>query len=98
MPGGGSPGTPEDLEIDERKRLLEPAWPRAAFIEHKLAGDPTNWRAADQACVEAMTRSAALRITERPAHEIWICERDAAGDHSRNLRTAELRAATRAQI
>jgi tRNA (mo5U34)-methyltransferase len=96
MPGEESPGTPEDIEIGERKRLLEPAWPRAAFIEHKLAGDPTNWWAADQACVEAMARSAGLRIAERPAHEIWICERDGASDHARDLRTAELRAATRA--
>jgi tRNA (mo5U34)-methyltransferase len=97
MPGEESPGTPEDVEIDERKRLLEPTWPRAAFIEHKLAGDPTNWWAADEACVEAMARSAGLRITECPAHEIWLCERDAAKDHARDLRTAELRAATRAQ-
>ncbi|HEY3553227.1 MAG TPA: DUF1698 domain-containing protein, partial [Solirubrobacterales bacterium] len=40
MPGEESPGTPEDIEISERKRLLEPTWPRAAFIEHQLAGDP----------------------------------------------------------
>jgi tRNA (mo5U34)-methyltransferase len=95
MPGEESPGTPEDIEIDERKRLLGPDWPRAAFIEHKLAGDPTNWWAADQACVEAMARSAGLRIADRPAHEIWICERDPEHDHSRGLRIAELQAATR---
>jgi tRNA (mo5U34)-methyltransferase len=95
MPGGESPGTPEDLEIDERKRLTEPGWPRAAFVEHKLAGDPTNWWAADAACVEAMTRSAGLWVRERPGHEIWICERDEANDHARDLRTMELLAATR---
>jgi tRNA (mo5U34)-methyltransferase len=95
MPGEESPGTPEDIEIGERKRLLEPEWPRAAFIEHKLAGDPTNWWAADQACVEAMARSAGLRIADHPAHEVWICERDEIQDHARALRTAELRAATR---
>ncbi|HEX2264651.1 MAG TPA: TIGR04290 family methyltransferase [Solirubrobacterales bacterium] len=95
MPGSEPLGTPEDVEIDERKRLLEPGWPRAAFIEHKLAGDPTNWWAADAACVEAMTRSAGLRVTDRPGHEIWICERDEADDHARDLRTMELRAATR---
>ncbi|MDQ3725227.1 MAG: TIGR04290 family methyltransferase [Actinomycetota bacterium] len=95
MPGSEPLATPEDVEIDERKRLLEPGWPRAAFVEHKLAGDPTNWWAADAACVEAMARSAGLRIAEHPAHEIWICERDEANDHARELRTAELRAATR---
>lgn len=98
MPGEESPGTPGDVEIGQRRKLLEPGWPRAAFIEHKLAGDPTNWWAADPACVEAMTRSAGLRVVGRPAHEFWICERDEACDHARYLRAAELRAATRRQI
>ena len=95
MPGGEGPGAPEDLPIDERKRLAEPGWPRAAFVEHKLAGDPTNWWAADAACVEAMARSAGLRVTDRPGHEIWICEREQEHDHARDLRTMELLAATR---
>jgi tRNA (mo5U34)-methyltransferase len=95
MPGEEAPGTPADVEIGERKRLLEPGWPRAAFIEHKLAGDPTNWWAADPACVEAMARSAGLRVAHRPAHEFWICEHDEEHDQARELRTAELRAATR---
>jgi len=95
MPGAESPGTPEDIEIGERKHLLEPTWPRAAFIEHKLAGDPTNWWVADPACVEAMARSAGLRIAGHPAHEIWVCQRDPQNDPARDLRTAELRAATR---
>ena len=95
MPGEEPMPAPEDVEIDERKLLLKPGWPRAAFVEHKLAGDPTNWWAADAACVEAMARSAGLRVTERPGHEIWICERDAENDHARDLRTMELRAATR---
>jgi tRNA (mo5U34)-methyltransferase len=98
MPGEESPGTPEDIEIGERKRLLGANWPRAAFIEHRLAGDPTNWWAPDRGCVEAMARSAGLRIVERPAHEVWICERDGDNDATRDLRTAELRAATRHRI
>ena len=95
MPGEESHGTPENIAIGERTRLLEPSWPRMAFIENELAGDPTNWWAADQACVEAMARSAGLQITARPAHEIWICQRDPEHDRARDLRTAELRAATR---
>jgi tRNA (mo5U34)-methyltransferase len=95
MPGEESAGTAEDVEIDERGRLTEPGWPRVAFVEHKLAGDPTNWWAADTACVEAMARSAGLQVRERPGHEIWICERDEANDHARDLRRMELLAATR---
>jgi tRNA (mo5U34)-methyltransferase len=87
---------PADIDIDERERLLEPGWPRAAFVEHRLAGDPTNWWAPDAACVEAMLRSAGLRVTGRPAHEFWLCERDAASDEARELRTGEVAAATRA--
>jgi tRNA (mo5U34)-methyltransferase len=97
MPGQEPVASPEDLDLDERARMLEPGWPRAAFIEHRLAGDPTNWWAADAACVEAMVRSAGMRIGERPGHEIWICERDEDDDHARDLRTLELRAATRAR-
>lgn len=95
MPGDEPVGTPDDLEMGERRRLLEPGWPRAAFVEHRLAGDPTNWWAADPACVEAMARSAGLRVTERPGHEIWICARNETGDRARDLRAMELRAATR---
>jgi tRNA (mo5U34)-methyltransferase len=95
MPGDDPLAAPGDVEIDERGQLLRPGWPRAAFIEHKLAGDPTNWWAADVACVEAMLRSAGLRIAGRPAHEIWICECNEENDHARELRLAELRAATR---
>jgi hypothetical protein len=42
-----------------------------------------------------MARSAGLHVTERPGHEIWICERDEASDPARDLRTMELLAATR---
>jgi tRNA (mo5U34)-methyltransferase len=95
MPGPEPMATPDNLGIGERKRLLEPGWPRAAFVERRLAGDPTNWWAPDAACVEAMVRSAGLRITARPGHEIWLCERDLARNQARELRRAELRAATR---
>lgn len=95
MPGDPPSEVPPDLGIDERDALTQPGWPRAAFIERRLAGDPTNWWAADDACVQAMARSAGLRVVATPAHEFYVCERDAAGDHSAEIRTVELRAATR---
>jgi tRNA (mo5U34)-methyltransferase len=96
IPGEEPVQAPADVEIDDRERLLAPGWPRAAFVERSLAGDPTNWWAADAACVEAMLRSAGLRVTASPAHEFWVCEPDAADDEARQLRVSELRAATRA--
>jgi tRNA (mo5U34)-methyltransferase len=65
-----------------------------AFIEHELAGDPTNWWAPTHACVEAMVRSAGLEVVERPGHEIYVCgRRRDRWWHAERVR-AELRAAT----
>jgi tRNA (mo5U34)-methyltransferase len=73
MPGDGAGETPSDLRIGDRGRMLEPFWPAMAFIEHRLEDDPTNWWAPNQACVEAMARSAGLEVVERPGHEIVVC-------------------------
>jgi tRNA (mo5U34)-methyltransferase len=85
-----------DGEIDDREKFLEPGWPKMAFIEHCLAGDPTNWWLANHACVQAMLRSAGLRVTDRPGHEIYICAPDASVATCLDVRR-ELRAATRFQ-
>jgi tRNA (mo5U34)-methyltransferase len=74
MPGEERLATPADLSIDDRGQLRRPGWPAMAFIEHELAGDPTNWWAPDAACVEAMLRSCELEIRALPGHEIWLCE------------------------
>src|SRR5919201_1419452 len=47
MPGEAEPEIPKDLPIDEREELCRPGWPKIAFVEHRLAGDPTNWWAPD---------------------------------------------------
>jgi tRNA (mo5U34)-methyltransferase len=73
MPGEARIEPLANLSIDERDRLLRPGWPTMAFVEHELAGDPTNWWAPNAACVEAMLRSCGLRIDAHPAHEIWLC-------------------------
>lgn len=88
-----TPPVPADLPIDERERLTQPGWPRAAFIEHQLAGDPTNWWAADDECVRAMLRSSGLRVIDTPGHEIYVCgPAHPEEDHAAALREAELRA------
>ena len=73
-PGEAIAPTPEDLGLDERDRLSEPAWPKMAFIEKSLAGDPTNWWAPNHACIEAMLRTSGLRVMQRPGHEINVCQ------------------------
>lgn len=73
MPGEEVYPAPFDVPIDQRETLLAPGWPRLAFLEHRLAGDPTNWWAPNHAAVQAMLRSAGLQVTAMPGHEIYVC-------------------------
>jgi tRNA (mo5U34)-methyltransferase len=54
--------------------MLDPGWPKMAFIERRVANDPTNWWAPDPNCVEAMLRSSGFRVLDRPAHEVYLCQ------------------------
>ena len=74
LPGRGTADTPVDLPFEQRSRLADSHWPRAAFVEGSLAGDPTNWWVPDEACVEAMVRSAGFEVIGQPGHELWICQ------------------------
>jgi tRNA (mo5U34)-methyltransferase len=73
MPGEEPGEPPRDLPFEERERFAAAGWPRMAFVEQRLAGDATNWWVPDEACVEAMLRSAGLEIDARPGHELWVC-------------------------
>lgn len=67
-------GTEQDRDIMDRDDFSTAGWPKMAFIEHEFAGDPTNWWVPNHAGVEAMLRSSGLRVTDRPGHEIYLCE------------------------
>jgi tRNA (mo5U34)-methyltransferase len=86
MPGEEAVAVPRDLSLAERQVMLDPGWPKLAFIEHELAADPTNWWAPNRACVEAMLRSAGLKPTGSPAHEILLARRVGAVQGSAELR------------
>lgn len=92
MPGEEVHAPTADFGIHERDLLLDDGWPKMAFIEHSLAGDPTNWWAPNRAAVEAMLRSSGLRLLDRLDTEIYLCEPDP--DATRDRLTAELRSAT----
>lgn len=62
-----------DHPIDERDVLREPGWPHMAFIEHRFAGDPTNWWVPNHAAVEALLRSSGMDVRAHLGHEIYIC-------------------------
>jgi len=62
-----------DYPFAERAIFDHPEYPRMHFVEHRYAGDPTNWWIPNDACAQAMLRSAGFEITARPAPEVLIC-------------------------
>jgi tRNA (mo5U34)-methyltransferase len=86
---GAAPGPPPDVPFEDRALLREPWWPTMAFVEHRLAADPTNWWVPSAAAVEAMVRSTGLAVVDRPATETWLCRPSTPSAH-----VAELDAAT----
>jgi tRNA (mo5U34)-methyltransferase len=97
MPGDEvSTDTDVDRDVMDREDFRAPGWPKIAFIEHAFAGDETNWWAPNHAAAEAMLRSSGMRVLERPAREIYICEpdRNRAAWARSSRGAAELRSAT----
>lgn len=94
MPGGEEAGASADLELEERAQLLEPGWPKMAFIEQRLRGDPTNWWVPNHACVEAMLRASDFEVIARIEDESWLCEARARKAADTAAIDEELRAAT----
>jgi tRNA (mo5U34)-methyltransferase len=59
--------------IEETAIFDDPRYPAMYFIEHEYAGDWTNWWVPNEAGMEAMLRSAGLRIDAHPAREVYFC-------------------------
>jgi tRNA (mo5U34)-methyltransferase len=94
QPGEEAISPPEDLALDKRSKMAEPGWPTMAFIEHRLAGDPTNWWAPNHACIEAMLRSCGFEVAARPGHEIYLAKPASPASPRDELVEAQYRAAT----
>jgi tRNA (mo5U34)-methyltransferase len=96
MPGEATLDVDDDLPLLEREVLRSDGFPQMAFIEHKLAGDLTNWWAPNHAAVHAMLRSTGMRVVAEPGHEIYVCEpaisRDQDDSERAELVRRELRA------
>jgi tRNA (mo5U34)-methyltransferase len=63
----------EDYPFEEVEVFLEAGAPRMQFVEHRFAGDPTNWWIPNAPCTEAMLRSAGFRIECRKGTDIYVC-------------------------
>ena len=88
MPGPLRKETPPDVDMDHRMRLCVEDWPSMAFVEHALAGDPTNWWVPNASAVEAMLRTTGMQVIDRPGHEIWVCQRQRATYHRNEIDAA----------
>jgi tRNA (mo5U34)-methyltransferase len=66
---------PRDSDFNDRSLFADPSYPRMYFVEHRYAGDATNWWIPNRACAEAMLRSAGFEIADHPEEEVFICRR-----------------------
>jgi len=73
MPGEMRDDAPPDVPLNRRELLLAADWPKMAFVEHRLADDPSNWWVPNATCVEALLRSAGFEVISRPEHEFYVC-------------------------
>lgn len=64
-----------DYEFWQKEQFEDPAYPRMYFVERRYAHDPTNWWIPNQACAQAMLRSAGFDIIGQPEEEVFICRR-----------------------
>ncbi len=68
----------EEIEPDysfwESEVFCQPSFPKMHFVENQYAGDPTNWWIPNQACLEAMIRSAGFRVLQHPEDEVYVCQ------------------------
>src|SRR3982750_4597604 len=62
-----------DYSFEETSIFDDPGFPLMYFVERRYAHDPTNWWIPNQACVEAMLRSAGFAICDHPEQEVYVC-------------------------
>jgi tRNA (mo5U34)-methyltransferase len=65
-----------DYPFSDRRPFDDPAWPRLHFVEHRYAGDASNWWIPNGAGAEAMLRSAGFTVTDHPDDEVFVCRPD----------------------
>ena len=69
---------PENSDFGDRALFDEPGYPKLHFVEHRYAGDPTNWWVPNRACTEAMLRASGFAIRARIEDETYLCAASAA--------------------
>lgn len=62
-----------DYPIEQDLHFMASDYPKLHFVEHRYAGDPTNWWIPNRSCTEAMLRAAAFSVIDHPEAEVYIC-------------------------
>lgn len=65
--------SPSDFPLEQRQMLAEAAWPKMAFVEKKMAKDPTNWWVLNQSGALALLRSTGFEKIQKIGHEMFLC-------------------------
>lgn len=63
----------EDYGFSETELFFESSYPKLHFVEHRYAGDWTNWWVPNRACSEAMLRASGFAIEQRIEEEVYLC-------------------------
>lgn len=64
-----------DYPFSETEIFDQAGYPKLHFIEHRYAGDPTNWWAPNAPASAALLRSSGFEILDHPETEVFICRR-----------------------
>jgi tRNA (mo5U34)-methyltransferase len=64
-----------DYPFEETAIFERPGHPAMYFVEHRYAGDWTNWWIPNRAAIEAMLRSAGFVIETHAEDEVYLCRR-----------------------
>jgi tRNA (mo5U34)-methyltransferase len=64
-----------DYDFSQTGHFDRPDYPKLHFIEHRYAGDWTNWWAPNASASAAMLRSAGFQVLDRPEEEVFLCRR-----------------------
>jgi len=63
----------QDYPMEERGAFEEPGFPAMYFVEHRYAGDPTNWWIPNESGAAAMLRSVGLTIDDHLGPGQYAC-------------------------
>lgn len=73
--GAAPPPVEIDYPFTETAVFERPGHPAMYFVEHRYAGDWTNWWIPNRACAEALLRASGFVIEARAEDEVYLCRR-----------------------